>query len=699
MSAVEGLIRRRVAAGSARALFSTPRFWIYISCTALAVLASCLLGKEMMWDTLAYHFYAGFSALHDRFGRDYFAAGTQTYLNPYVYVPFYALARSGLSAVWAAAVLAVLQSGILWLTYELAVAVSPPGKTGYSIAVGACAALLAFLNPILINQIGSSYSDILTAEIVLAAWLLLVYALRTPSASRIVGAGLLLGAVSALKLTNSLHALCACVFLLFLPTGWRRKMRLSLGFMAAGAVSFVVVTAPWAIRLEQHFGNPLFPLFNNVFHSPYFPAIAPVDYRFVPSSLAEALWRPFAITLPLTYVDDEYPAPDLRYALLLLLALAAAGLWAWRRFRRTGESSVPSTGPAGRGLVALGCAFLADWVLWLRASGNGRYFMAMACVAAVLGLVLAFRMLAARPRALGSLLLAVFAVQGMQLAFGAVYRLTVQWDGGAWFDVSVPAALRSSPDLYLLIGQGSESYIAPFLPEGSAFINLAGDYVLGPDGANGARIQSLIREYAGHIQVVDIASEYKLEPTKTMPDLLHVNGTLASFGLRTDTADCSTMIFRDMRTRFHKVLGGTLPVYIPQLQGKVLRVPQSPDAYLVACGVVPDPASRVALAAAEREPNLIFDRMEKECPRLFQPARPMTRVFDDGNGGYLWSREYLSTNLSAVISNGSLRLVDGTRGGPPNMLGSETDWAKAAVPLACGRHGEHFYAKVVPSAH
>lgn len=697
MSAVEGLVSRRL---QARTLVATPRFWIYLSCTALAVLVSCLLGKEMMWDTLAYHFYAGFSALHDRFGHDYFAAGTQTYLNPYVYVPFYVLARSGLSALWAAAALAAVQSGILWLTYELAVAVSAPDDARSRIAAGACAALLALLNPILINQIGSSYSDILTAEVVLAAWLLLVYAVRAPGAARIVCAGLLLGAVSALKLTNALHAVCACVLLLFLPTDWRRKIRLALGFMLAGMAGFAAVTAPWAIHLEQHFGNPFFPLFNNVFHSPYFPATAPVDYRFLPSSLAEALWRPFAIILPLTFVDDEFPAPDLRYALLLALALVTAALWAWRRFRRTPESSVARAGPsAERGLSALGCAFLLDWVLWLHVSGNGRYFMAMACVAAVLGIVLAFRLLAARPSALGGLLLAIFAVQGMQLAFGTVYRLPVQWNGGPWFDVSVPPELRKSPDLYLLIGQGSESYIAPFLPEGSAFVNLAGDYVLGPDGANGARIQSLIRAHAGHIQVVDVASEYKLKPTRKMPDLLHVNSTLAAFGLRADTTACSTMIFRDMRTRFHKVLGGTLPIYVPQLQNKVLRVPQSPDAYLVACRVVPDPGSRIALADAEREPDIIFDRMEKECPRLFQPGRPVTRVFDDGNGGYLWSREYLSTNLSAVISNGSLRLVDGTRGGPPDMLGSESDWAKASVPIACGRHGEHFYAKVVSAAH
>src|SRR6185437_13866845 len=77
---------------------SSPRAWTYVACTVLAVLVSALLGKDMGWDTLDYHFYAGFSALHDRFGLDYFPAGSQSYFGPYVYVPFFLLAKSQLPA-------------------------------------------------------------------------------------------------------------------------------------------------------------------------------------------------------------------------------------------------------------------------------------------------------------------------------------------------------------------------------------------------------------------------------------------------------------------------------------------------------------------------------------------------------------------------------------------------------------------------
>ena len=53
------------------------RLPVYAACTVLALLIDCLLGKDMASDTLSYHVYAGFSALHDRFSQDYFAAGPQ----------------------------------------------------------------------------------------------------------------------------------------------------------------------------------------------------------------------------------------------------------------------------------------------------------------------------------------------------------------------------------------------------------------------------------------------------------------------------------------------------------------------------------------------------------------------------------------------------------------------------------------------
>src|SRR6185437_9968925 len=162
VGSLESSQSRRPVGTALREVVRSPRFWVYLMSSVIALAISCALGKDIMWDTLAYHLYAGFTALHDRFGQDYFAAGTQSYFNPYVYVPFYLLVRSGMPAVVIATVLAVAQSCILWLTYELGIAVAPAERKGVRIGIGAFAAALALANPILINQVGSSYIDCLT---------------------------------------------------------------------------------------------------------------------------------------------------------------------------------------------------------------------------------------------------------------------------------------------------------------------------------------------------------------------------------------------------------------------------------------------------------------------------------------------------------------------------------------------------------
>src|SRR6266404_8249627 len=101
------------------------RLPVYLVCTILALVTNYLLGKDMASDTLSYHLYAGFNAVHDRFAQDYFPAGPQSYFNPYSYVPLYYLASSRLSSLEISSALAIVHSVMLWLTYELAVSVCP----------------------------------------------------------------------------------------------------------------------------------------------------------------------------------------------------------------------------------------------------------------------------------------------------------------------------------------------------------------------------------------------------------------------------------------------------------------------------------------------------------------------------------------------------------------------------------------------
>src|SRR6185437_13638180 len=192
----------------------------------------------------------------------------------------------------------------------------------------------------------------------------------------------------------------------------------------------------------------------------------------------------------------------------------------------------------------------------------------------------------ARPRVLVYLLLAVFAVQGLQLVSGSRYRMPVAWDGGPWFEVSVPPALASEPNLYLTLDEESNSYIAPFLADGSGLINLEGDFVLGADGPNGAKVESLIRKYWPHIRVTEFDERFVGAGNAKLPHPAHVDDTLSPFGLRADTSDCTTIPVHDMRPAWRNILPGTLPIKLPPIKGGMLRIPESPTTYVVTCRVV-----------------------------------------------------------------------------------------------------------------
>ena len=370
------------------------RGYIYAACTVMAVVLNLILGKDMAADALHYHFYAGFSALNDRFEQDYFAAGAQSYLNPYAYVPFYVLVKLGLPGVAVSTVLAMIHSVILWITYELACSICPSEDRKDRFLFGLFATILALMNPVLLQQIGSSFADITTAEIVLGGWLLLIQAVRRPSTKLVIFGAILLGFATALKPTNGIHALAGFFLVAFVPLPFLGRVRSLFSFGAALGIGFVLTAAPWSYRLARTFGNPMFPLLNNIFKSPEFTTAPLKHYRFIPDSLTDALLRPFAMSSTTSMIHEELTSPDIRYALLLSVSLIFAIAW----FRRSIPHAstpvvVPHSKSATRALAALACGFIADWIVWLSGSGNSRYFIPMASVASVLAAALLFRLL------------------------------------------------------------------------------------------------------------------------------------------------------------------------------------------------------------------------------------------------------------------------------------------------------------------
>lgn len=689
LAAAEGLTPSAACAVSARTARSAwlSRLAVYVGCTLLALVSNYLAGKETAWDTLNYHFYAGFSALHDRFDQDYFAAGAQGYFNPYAYVPFYALVKSGMPALGVASLLAIAHSVMLWLTYELGVLICAAPERRTQMLYGVCSALLAFLNPILIQQIGSSFADITTGTLVLAGWLLLARALTDADARTrwVLCAGLLLGAGCALKPTNTVHAVAASAMLLWLPRSLPAKMWEGARYGAALLLGFTLFAAPWSYHLERYFGNPFFPLLNNIFRSPDFTVESLRHFRFMPPTLAEALWRPFAMVQPGAMIHEELSAPDIRYAVLIALLTVLLGRWFWQRL----QPAHPLPGPTGQStklrlFTALCGGLVLDWVLWLSASGNGRYFLPMGCVAAVV-VVASVGLLGGRPKARNYLLAAILAVQGVQVAEGMDYRWKEGPWGGSWFNVEIPQRLMREPNLYLSIGVQSNSFLVPYFAPTSGLVSFSGGYALGMQGATGERIAALIRRHDPHLRMLASGARVYTDSESRLPSRALVDGTLQRLGLRLDPDDCATIAVHGVA---------------PDLEFRLVApnaAPVVPDGiyHAVTCRVLPAPAAQTELLAQQRAVDAIFDRLEDACPQIFRPRRMQTE-----HPGRVWLRNYLDTDVIAWVDRGQVKFRDLLRtGGTVEQLGSERDWEVRSQPILCGRHRDgSFFAHAVEQA-
>jgi len=665
------------------------RLPVYAACAVLALVINYLLGKEVGGDTVAYHLYTGFSALHDRFAQDYFPAGIYSYLEPYAYVPFYVLATSGLSALQASSLLALLHAAILCLTFELALVVFPSGTSGQRLGMAICAVAMAVVNPILLQQLGTSFADITTGELVLAGWLLLAGAVHAPSAARIIFAAALLGAATALKPTNALHSVAAAVMLVLLPQTVTRRFAYLSTYACTLGVSFAIVAAPWSYRLARAFGNPFFPLLNNVFRSPEFVTGPLRHYRLMPSSVAEALWRPFAMLDPAPMIHEEIAAPDPRYAVLLVLAGVLLVQWLWRRYRPMQRAAANDSRVDTRVLTALGCAFTVDWIAWLAVSGNSRYFLPISSVAAVLLVGVLFLVVANRAKVGNYLLVAIFATQLVQLSVGADLRWkSAAWNGRPWFDVQVPEKLARERDFYLSVG--INSFVAPYLPPDAGLMSLTGTYPFGLSGANGAKAAALISKYAPHVRVLWLSTRPYPDAVEHMVGISIVDRVLRRFDLRAQTRDCATITVHGLPPDT-ELRASTRPGAHNQDRSEN-DSGTADTSYLVSCELIHDATDHSSALNDQREAEIVLDRLEDACPRLFQPRRPPI-----DNWGDRWQRFYLNTELVAYLSHGELRFTDPWRGDDGDV-GRESDWLRAPQRVECGRRGRHYFANALGAA-
>ena len=436
-----------------------PRLSPTAAVVALLILGSgvgsLLLGQDANTDLHRYRFYIGYAFVHGRLDVDLVPAALGTFLNPTLDSLHY-LGIAHLPPRLFGFLLGALQGLNPALVYLLARRILDrgPGSGALAVLVG----ILAATGPTAHSLLGTTMGDT-TASIPFLLSLLVVLGDRGALDERKgtlawLGAGFLAGASVGLKITMGPYVVALGALAVLMALGRQVRVGAALVFLAGTVLGFAAFGGAWCWRMWERFGNPVFPFANQIFRSPYLPAEAVRDPRWVASGPWDLLATPFSMALGETGRLQEIPFRDARFLLVLVAAFG------WLSLRWLGKRTPL---PAGqRNVLAF---VLMAYGAWLAAFYYYRYASILEFLAP---LVLVFLVQALFPR-IGRPLL--FVAGACLLLFSSVGSWQRQDWSDRWWRVTLPAQADEADSLVLLTSP-LNSFLIPFFPEKTRFVGL-----------------------------------------------------------------------------------------------------------------------------------------------------------------------------------------------------------------------------------
>ncbi|UVK45695.1 GtrA family protein [Mesorhizobium sp. AR07] len=450
----------------------------------LGGLIALLRGQDSNWDLLNYHFYNPYALLGGRIGIDLAAAQFQSYFNPLLDMPYYAMVAYAPAMVAGFVMGAFHGLNFVLLLCIVRLVLGSSGKPNDATSI--LLSLAGCMGPAFLSELGNTMGDTTTAVFVLCALALIVWQLRPvveagwPGVISAAAGGLLMGAGVGLKLTNAVYAVALCLALLSLPAPWLRRPVLAFGFGVGVLAGVAATSGYWFATLLQAFGNPLFPQFNAWFGAPLAAPITVVDARWLPKSIWEALLFPFAMVIN-DHRVGELPMRPFVWPVLWLLMVLWIGSVAMRK------STLILSAPERLVVLFVSLAF----VVWMAIFSIYRYAVPMEMLAPLAVWIVVHKLLS------GDMAKRVAAVT---LALVATYAVvdSRSWGHEAWdtraFRVVVPD-LPVSGTLLLIAEEVPNGWMVPFFPPKMAAVGLGTNFPEGP--AYTPRVREIVEQTGG----------------------------------------------------------------------------------------------------------------------------------------------------------------------------------------------------------
>jgi hypothetical protein len=499
--------------------------YAFLICTVLFWAAFVIvLGKDTSWDFRNYHWYGPYALFNHRLGIDVAVAHQASWYNPYLDIPFYLLATH-LPAWVAVGVLGAVQGANVVPLYLMARhSLRLPDVKLWAGAL----AILGQAGAHTLTEFGTTYYDNVMSVLVFAGLAILVVkreTLREGAMKHAAGlsllAGFITGCAMGLKLPEVPFCAGFAAALVALGGSWRQQaVRLVAGGIG-GVIGAALFAGPWMLHIWELTGNPLFPYWNDYWHSPLALAEPYRDLRFLPS------YRPWwqQLLFPVLFTIDWHVANDLGFqdirVLVAYFTVIGAGLvWLFRRQNRD---------PLVRNDAAMPLlAFAAvSYFVWLRLFAIYRYIITLEMLAPLLVVAAVGLMPGSRRRRL--LALGVLCFAALVTARSDFLEHAPLDD--PYIQVALPPIAHPERTMVVMAGDAPMGFIATQLPPQIPVLRIDG-WMVQPRDASGLT-QAMKARVAAHL-----AKGGDIYLMAEAADMVRARKAVADYGLAIRLTEC-----------------------------------------------------------------------------------------------------------------------------------------------------------------
>jgi hypothetical protein len=469
--------------------------WAYLASVVIgwAIFVVCR-GEDRAWDFRNYHWYIPYAFLHGRMAIDVAVAHQATFYNPFLDIPFYWLATH-LHSWMALGILGAVQGANIVPLYLIMRSVFQGENR---VLASVILSLLCMTGSLTLYLAGTTYYDNVMSVFVLSGLALVIVnrdRLREGplwfGAAVACVAGLLVGSAMGLKLPEAPFALGFAAALAVLPGDWRHRTSRLLGGGIGGIAGVALFAGYWFVKMDHLTGNPLFPYFNQFFHSPLALTASYRDMRFIPTHLKTQLLFPLLFSIDWGVADD-LPFHDVRVGVAYVLVIVSLVMALFVRGRHD-RFAAPDAAWALIAFVSV------SYIAWLKIFGIYRYILLLEMMAPLV-IVLAIDLwpLSARTRAslMGVALLGVLVLTHADLP----QRAPV---GDPYIQVTIPPIAHVEKTMILMTGETPMGFLAPAFPPEIPIVRIDGWMIAPKDGSRlTAETLARVAAFKGDLYVV-----------------------------------------------------------------------------------------------------------------------------------------------------------------------------------------------------